>query len=366
VLSVQCLYQNAIFIFAAGCGGLVICIVSGRWRDGLRVLCVGLIAAASLLPYVGAVRRSQDWWLLEKMGFDFGMGWRNLATLMGSPFPHMAWLWLGLGLLALWLTARTVTNAAPAKAGDLVLFSAVGLLIGVIGFFVFLKSAQLPTQPWYFVPLLAFMAASLDALLGDLASRWVPAGATLAVLMAVAACVVSLPLVKCRQTNVDLVAKRLMTAAAPEDFILVHPWYDGVTFYRYYHGQTPWATVPPVADHDIHRYDEFKALMQEEHPIQPVIDQVLDTLRSGHRVWVVGSVDMSRDIPAEIRPAQNSPWGWSDNLYSDVWGKQAGTAIAQHALNCQTEPKVTEGLVNPDESVPVLVFSGWRESPAGQ
>jgi len=50
VLSVQSLYQNAFLIFAACCGGFVVCAVERRWRDTLPVLAVGVAAAVSLLP----------------------------------------------------------------------------------------------------------------------------------------------------------------------------------------------------------------------------------------------------------------------------------------------------------------------------
>src|SRR5437773_6407197 len=41
VLSVQALYQNAFFVFAACCGGFVLCVVERRWRDMLPFLAVG-------------------------------------------------------------------------------------------------------------------------------------------------------------------------------------------------------------------------------------------------------------------------------------------------------------------------------------
>jgi hypothetical protein len=363
VLSVQCLYQNAVFIFAGCCGAFVICLMEGRRRDGWRISGIGLLAAVSLIPYVAPMRRSQEWWLLQKTGFSLNTGWRNLATLMGCPFPPMAWLWAGLVLLALCIAAWSVKNAGFFRARDLILFNAVGLSIGLIGFVAFLKSAQLPTQPWYFLPLLTFMAFCLDAMLADLRPWMAPLAATFALGMAVAACMVSLPQAKSRQTNLDLVAARLMTEAAPEDYIVVQPWYYGVTFYRYYHGGTPWTTLPPIADHDIHRFDEIKARMQETHPIQPVIDRMLNTLQTGHRVWVVGALKVIPNPPPEINPAPNNPWGWVPRPYWEAWEMQAGSALAYHALQGGTLSKVTEDYVNPDENVPMLVFTGWRPSP---
>src|SRR5213083_3088498 len=74
VLSVQSLYQNAFFVFAACCGGLVLCAVERRWRDTLPILAVGATAAVSLLPYVPLIIRAQDWYIICKVGFHFSRG----------------------------------------------------------------------------------------------------------------------------------------------------------------------------------------------------------------------------------------------------------------------------------------------------
>src|SRR5437773_7281619 len=69
VLSVQSLYQNAFFVFAACCGGFVLCAVERRWRDTLPIFAVGAAAAVSLLPYIPLIIRAQDWYVLNKIGF---------------------------------------------------------------------------------------------------------------------------------------------------------------------------------------------------------------------------------------------------------------------------------------------------------
>src|SRR6266550_3116186 len=71
VLSVQSLYQNAFLLFAACCGGFVLCAVERRWRDTLPVLAVGAAAATSLLPYIPLINRAQDWLITARHGFRF-------------------------------------------------------------------------------------------------------------------------------------------------------------------------------------------------------------------------------------------------------------------------------------------------------
>jgi hypothetical protein len=212
----------------------------------------------------------------------------------------------------------------------------------------------------YYLPLLAFLANGLDAILVNFHSWMVPATATFALLMSLAGAVAGIPQATCRQTNVDLVAAQLMNQASPDDYIVVKPWYLGVSFHRYYQGKTRWTTLPPLDNHEFHRYDQLKERMQEDHPIQPVIDRMLETLQAGHRVWVVGSLDITTNPPPQMNPAPNNPWGWIDGLYSEVWDRQAGYAIARHALKGGVLPKVTEDCVSSFEDVSVMVFSGWR------
>ena len=85
VLSVQSLYQNAFFVFAACCGGFVLCAVERRWRDTLPIFAVGAAAAVSLLPYIPLIIRAQDWYIIYKAWFSFFA--RMEAALCGDRFP---------------------------------------------------------------------------------------------------------------------------------------------------------------------------------------------------------------------------------------------------------------------------------------
>src|SRR5438132_11583114 len=84
VLSVQTLYQNAFLLFAACCGGFVLCAVERRWRDTLPVLAVGVAAAVSLLPYIPLLARAH-WYVIYRVGFPFSYGWKQLSEATGSP-----------------------------------------------------------------------------------------------------------------------------------------------------------------------------------------------------------------------------------------------------------------------------------------
>ncbi len=381
VLSVQSLYQNAFLLFAACCGGFVVCTMERRWRDTLPIFAVGVAAAVSLLPYIPLIVRAQDWYVIYKVGFRFSTGWNQLSEAAGSPLTGFTWvwvaLWIGAVAAAIWVFFWR-RDRLPENVRGLILFAGTSLVLGAAGYAVFLKLAALPTHQWHYVPLMVFSVACLDTILLA-AWRWArPAAMILAVVTVSTAFLFELPAVKCRETNVDLVAATLSSEVAPNDYVIVHPFFCGVTFKRYYKGAAPWTTLPPLEDYTLQRFDLFMAKMQTKDPIAPVIDRISSTLQSGNRVWLVGNIPFDQRSLQEIRPASNDPWAGSVGRYSFYWGVQVTqflfahsrqqavvmapstmTAIdysgsrygaEQHLNNC----------VNPFENLPVVVATAWK------
>jgi hypothetical protein len=242
----------------------------------------------------------------------------------------------------------------------LVLFAGTSLVVGAAGFAFFLKLSEFPTQPWYYVPLMAFSAVCIDTIFLA-AWRWArPAAMILALLTIAAAFAFELPSVICRQTNVDFVAAQLSSQVAPNDYVIVHPWQRGVAFTRYYNADAPWTTLPPLEDNAVHRYDLLKAKMQTKDPIAPVIDRITSTLQSGNRVWLVGNIPFDQKPLPEIRPAPNNPWGWYDVPYSFYWGVQVTQFLAAHCQRSAVGIAPSTNCVNPFENLPVFVVTGWK------
>jgi len=363
VLSVQSLYQNAFLLFAACCGGFVLCAVERRWGDMLPIFAVGAAAAASLLPYIPLIVRAQDWYIIAKVGFRFSHGWKQLAMATGSPLTVFTWVWVALWIGAL-ATAVCVLfwrrDRLPDRARGSILFAGTSLVLGAVGFVLFLKLANFPTQPWYYVPLMAFSVVCLDAIFLA-AWRWArPAAMILAALTISASFLFELPAVICRQTNIDVIAARLSTEVAPNDYVIVHPWQRGVTFQRYYKGAAPWTTLPPLEDHAVHRYDLLKAKMQTKDPIAPVIDRITSTLQSGNRVWLVGNIPFSQEPLPEILPAPNNPWGWFDVPYSFHWGVQVTQFLSAHCQRSAVAIAPSTNCVNQFENLQLAAVAGWK------
>jgi hypothetical protein len=204
----------------------------------LPIFAVGAAAAVSLLPYVPLIAGAH-WHVIYKVGFLFSIGWSQLSEATGSPLSGFTWVWIALwigAIAALFFVLFGGRDRLPNQVRDLILFAGTSLVLGVAAYAVFLKLAQLPTHYWHYVPLMAFSAACLDAMF-FVVWRWArPVAVILAALTISMTFLFALSAVKCRQTNVDLVAATLSKQVAPNDYVIVHPFYCGVTFNRYYKG----------------------------------------------------------------------------------------------------------------------------------
>jgi hypothetical protein len=363
VLSVQSLYQNAFFTFAACCGGFVLCAVERRWRDTLPIFAVGATAAVSLLPYIPLIIRAQDWHIIWKVGFHFSHAWKQLSVATGSPLTVFTWVWVGLWIGALAAAICVLfwrRDRLPDRVRGLILFAGTSLVLGAAGYAFFLKLAELPAQSWHYVPLMAFSAVCLDAIFLTALSWARPAAMILATLTVSTTFLFGLPAVKCRQTNVDLIAARLSTEVTPNDYVIVHPWYCGTTFKRYYKAAAPWTTLPPLEDYTLQRYDLLKAKLQTTDPIAPVMDRITSTLQSGNRVWLVGYIPFSEEPLPEIRAAPNNPWGWFDEPYSFYWGVQITQFLSAHSGHAAVVMAPSTSCINPFETARLVEVVGWK------
>jgi len=214
------------------------------------------------------------------------------------------------------------------------------------------------------VPLLAIVAPALDAGAWAAATGkgWRIARLVLVVAIAAAMALPGWRQVTERRTNADIVAALLEKQAAPGDLILVSPWYYGVTFHRYYKGPAAWTTLPPLEDLRIHRYDLLKAAMTRPNSIDPVLEKAAEALKSGHRLWLVGSFPDPREVEetAALPPPPLPSSGWYCAPYMITWGRQVSYLLKTHALQADVRPSGAGRPVNPYENMPVVVVSGWR------
>jgi hypothetical protein len=116
--------------------------------------------------------------------------------------------------------------------------------------------------------------------------------------------------------------------------------------------------VPDVSDRRLTRYDLVKAQMLRPDAVRPVADRVSQTLSTGGRVWVVGSLPLldGNPTPRAAPVAPDSPLGWSESAYQQLWSREIAHRLQQHASRLTQVPIATPVAVSRYESPPLLLF----------
>lgn len=360
ILAVHCLLHNLFLVLGLCAAAAVVGLLRRTWSTVGSAAGIAALAGLSLLPYRSQLASAGEWNLLVRFPVGPKEIFGRLNRTAGDPLPALAWVWLllaVLGLVAVW-------RDKELERRDVLRFCALTIPAALLVQYAFLQYLRYAPRPWYWLASLALVASALDVLLArrpDLRALRLGAALLLPLLLIVPV----LRQAKVRMTNIDLLADHIEASAAPEDLVLVNPWYFGVSFQRYYSGKTPWMTLPDLADHRFHRYDLFKSRMMEPDPIRNVLEAVERTLRAGRQVWLVGGVSVPPpgQPPLTLPPAPNSRYGWMDVPYRDAWSQQLGAFLRDHALQGSVVEIPTGNPVSPLEDVPLITARGWRAGP---
>lgn len=368
LIGVHSLYFNTVFLLAACFGGTAVSVSRKSLRSAGLIVGIGAICAISLLPYAGTIRAMRQWDDILRVTVDLAWIWRKLEEAFASTGGSIQWVWIGAATLAVAAALRAWLRDAPGglseRDRDAALYCGVALVTGLAAYIFFLMTLSYFTHAWYYVTLMALVAACLDAPLGLLTRTIAARGLRLAMVLAVIALVIH-PVwttVRTRKTNVDLVASKVGELAVKGDLILVNPWYVGITFDRYYHGKAERITIPPLAFNGFHRYDLLKEKMMSRRPMAPILEGIQRALQEGHRVFWVGDlfVPMEGELPPDPPPAPRAPWGWDDGPYYYSWGLQVGHFIQSHAQTTAQIEVPLQQAVSGYEETSLYVIGGWR------
>jgi hypothetical protein len=242
------------------------------------------------------------------------------------------------------------------------------LLLIVPAYFIFLKKLSYVTQPWYYFVLMVIVALSVDTIFGILAkvpainnARLISAG-----LLLVSALFVCPPVISMRLTNIDLLSGSLNQDVVNQDLILVYPWYEGITFNRYYRGKAPWMTIPEIKDHTVHRYDLIKEHISnpdQESVLKKTYTNIASTLKSGNRVFLLGEplFPQKEQFVPVLPPAPHSQFGWQDTPYNVTWCMQIGDYLLKHSANALRKNLNNNTNISHYECANLYEFKGWKD-----
>lgn len=373
VLSVHMVYYNAVFLLASGCGAAVVLARRRLWRRALIPIAIGLLAAGSLLIYIPVFRDVHEWSIALQRPLDLAGIFDRFHSTLALTGAVIPWVWLALTVLAAGVAIRI--QFAPRefvpRERDVALFAGTALVFGLVGYVLFLFELGYDMKPWYYLVLMALVAACVEPVLAiwskTPARRMLHGG--LIIVVAALGLVPTWRIAGERRTNVDLVAADLEISADDGDLILLNPWYNGISFQRYYHGKATWLTIPPM-EHPkpgrqtpslLHRYDLMKRAMMTPHPLQPLWSQVAAVLQGGKRVWVVGSFTL-KQATGELPPAPAPGVGWNDSVYGAEWTMQLGHVLQMNAARIGLVPMELAQPVSSYENLPLYVSEGSRQA----
>jgi hypothetical protein len=368
LLAVQTLFQNSILFFAICLGAFAVCARRKDFSTAIKIFCAGTIAAISLLPYLPNFMTLPQAAVELRRGFSMFVTNLNFEIATAFPFPAFSLVWKILAVAVVICAAISFFKPTPGeeKKRDLKLFAAITIASVCVLFLAFLKYAAAGARPWYFIPPLALAAVCFDL---GISLECFPrlARTTIFGLLLGTACAAVLFAsqdLRGHFTNADQLAAQVEKKSSPEDFVVVTPWFCGITFDRYFHSRSPWTTLPPLADHATHRYDQVLDEMKNTNSLTPVLEKISATLRAGHRVWVVGLMDFPATNSAEpsaLPPPPLKDFGWSDTPYIGSWRDRTAFFLAQHSLKFEDATPRGDSAPIFQENLRLLCAEGWRE-----
>jgi hypothetical protein len=363
IAALYCLANNVPLIAALGFSLLIAFLLRRRIRAALIVaVALGFIALL-FLPVALRYFRS-DWTVIIQGPIPLSLTAQKFSAALGAPFLFSAALWvLATGTFAV-LSILQLRRPDERRGETDLLFSLVVFLgFSILAYGGFLFLLRYLTQSWYYLTFMCAFAGALDLIAG-IAARTTTMRLVRLALPIAALLVMPFALwnsITQRATNMDLVVAKLQQDADVHDLILVNPWWTGVSFQWHYHGDTPWFTIPPIADLRFHRYDLVKQAMQAQDPVAEARQAMARTLQSANRVWIVGGARPPQaGLSLSIQPAPHPDFGWNERIYVAVWSMQLAQFLQQHTiyreLTLHPMPQV-----NPYENVPLMVCAGWQD-----
>ncbi|HST31603.1 MAG TPA: hypothetical protein VLK27_12285 [Chthoniobacterales bacterium] len=366
VLSVQSNFTNALMFFSIGTGAIVVLLTKRAWSKIFIILGIGAVAAISLIPYLPILSGTSDWSKILAGKNDIASVSSVARDAIANSGAVAEWTWLTL-ICAIIIFAIFVTLIRNPSAADFLrdrsIFGAIVLVLAAASMVGFLCAAKYLVFPRYFLAVPAIGALCINifwnAIPNQIAIRTL--GFCLALIVAITSLRPLSERARMRMTNCDEITATLEQRATASDFIIVTSPLYGISFQRYYHGQTNWTTLPPIGDLTLHRWDLVKQAMTQPDPVPELVSRAQIVLQ-GHKVFLVGKLGPAPATEHEpLAPAPQSQFAWQMEAYTGQWKSELTYWFEHHALHGTNLPVDENALVSPLEQLGLFEISGLRE-----
>jgi hypothetical protein len=362
IAGMQSLVFDAALFPALLAAAFAVCTLRRQLKWALLLCAVGVLCAISYLPQFQTYNEIKAWTVLLRYPTSPGSIWHEFQIACGQPVPLMAGVWVTIILMSI-LGAGWFSRLTWKSDPGLLPFGLLAILIAAVMYLAFLAISHTAPQTRYHLALLFLMAAIAELIIGMLCRfEWVRI-VRLAVVVALAFTLPFFvwPRIVERETTVDHLAKNLERYAAPDDLIVVNPWFLGPSFSWYYRGQSRWMTLPELSEKRIHRYDLIKTKMEEQDALADLKSAIFKTLQSGNRVWLLGGAQPPDESGLlSLSPAPDPVFGWSSQAYTYAWSMQIGAFVRQHVVHGEVVISPQKN-VSINENIPLLIARGWRD-----
>ncbi len=383
---VQVLFYNSVILFAICCGAAIVALRHRKLKRVLLIGSIGLVCAVSMVPYHVLLARTAGYrstwqhapslsWFIFK--FVEAVGYDSMNPVLRNTHNDRIWeaaffAALVVGVLTLLRIGRS-RSTVPAPADppnsfgpsdfrkDVLTYHLTVLLVGIVGYWAFLYSLSYVMQPWYYVALLALVAACVDGLMS---STQTPVVRIILCLGAIYYCAATAEAnwdnAALRKTNIDLICDRLSRVENQGDLVVISPFFYGITFQRYDKGPAKFVALPGIDFLAYAKMDLLDKPVHDPYATKPVLRQIAETLQSGHAVYLVGDYfkpGYDQTPPPTIGAAPNPVLAWNAGPLFN-WPEEVADFVAHHAKNEQPFDVPVQD-VSGYERPAVKVVTGW-------
>ena len=363
--AMHCLYFNGVLVPTIVLAAAGVLFVRREWKWMSLLLAGAAVCGLTYLPYIWSTYAGTTTWAdVLRMQVSWSLLLRQFLAACGGPQLIGAIFWRSIVVIcfvggAFRLSAVRTTNQSRER--DMLLFGLLTIPVSIVVYCGFLGALSTGPAQRYFLALVCLIAAATAHIAANINGRyWTPWGRFFLIALAIG----SVPLapwekIHQRNSNMDAVAQRLDQEALPDELIVVNQAALGISFNRYYHGKTRWMTLPAIEDHKFHRYDLLRRKMTEFFPLDDVEQNTAAILKSGKRVWIVGSVGQPGDEQLILTPAPDPKYGWQWTEYARAWTGQFRAFLQKHALRVQPVIRSSKG-VSEWENPQLIICEGWK------